>query len=546
MSLTRNVLLMSAGTMTSRILGLVRGIMLAQVIGVFGLTADVFQVANTLPNQFYALVGGGVLNGILVPQIVKARTQADQGEAFTNRIITLAVTFLLVSTLILTLLAPWLVSLFSDDFPPDAQRLATIFAAICLPQVFFYGLYTLLGQILNAHGRFLPYLWAPVLANLVAIAGLVWFKVAGYPLQAPVSQWSTPMILTLAGSATLSILVQAVCLVIPLRRIGFRFRPVWGIRGVGLATTSRIALWTMAGVAVSQAGFAVTSTALTRAANFGTETGAAVPSRGTFDYAFLLFMLPHSLITVSLVTALFTRMAGSVSDGDADGVRRDYRSAILTVAPRLIPASALIATLAPVVTGTLYVGNTLAETRVIAVMVTWMVLGVLPYGWLYLNDRTFFVHDDGKTPFLIQCLVTGTAVSFAVAALLGPPERIGVLVAIGQTTAYVIGALAGMALLRHRLGRLGIAHLLSTCARIAVPAGVYAVLLAWVVGRLLPGLGETRGMAAMLSGGLVLTLAGVAQLALTWFSAHLLGVREIGDAAASIAARVRRRGATGA
>ena len=109
-----------------------------------------------------------------------------------------------------------------------------MFAVICLPQIFFYGLYTILGQVLNAHGRFAGYMWAPALANIVAIAGLVWFQRAGFPTSAAPADWTPEMIAILAGSATLSIVVQALSLVIPLRRIGFRYRPVWGIRGHGL------------------------------------------------------------------------------------------------------------------------------------------------------------------------------------------------------------------------------------------------------------------------------------------------------------------------
>ena len=254
--MTRDVALMTAGTMTSRLFGLARGILLASVIGAAGLTADVFQVANTLPNTLYILVGGGILNGILVPQIVKAKLHDDGGAEFVNRIVTLTTAFLLGSTVLVTLAAPWLVHLFSD-FRADALELSTTFAYICLPQMFFYGMYTLLGQILNARGLFWPYLWAPVVANLVAIVGLIWFRLAGYPLGAPISQWTPAMVAILGGTATLSIAIQAVALIIPLRRLGFRFRPVWGLRGVGLGTSSRVAMWTFAAVAVSQLGFMV-------------------------------------------------------------------------------------------------------------------------------------------------------------------------------------------------------------------------------------------------------------------------------------------------
>ena len=96
-----------------------------------------------------------------------------------------------------------------------ALGLATVFAVICLPQIFFYGLYTILGQVLNAHGRFAGYMWAPALANIVAIAGLVWFQRAGFPTSAAPADWTPEMIAILAGSATLSIVVQALSLLVP-------------------------------------------------------------------------------------------------------------------------------------------------------------------------------------------------------------------------------------------------------------------------------------------------------------------------------------------
>ena len=129
-----------------------------------------------------------------------------------------------------------------------------MFAVICLPQIFFYGLYTILGQVLNAHGRFAGYMWAPALANIVAIGGLVWFQRAGFPTSAAPADWTPEMIAILAGSATLSIVVQALSLLVPLRRIGFRYRPVWGIRGHGLGEVSTVAKWTFGSIVVSTAG----------------------------------------------------------------------------------------------------------------------------------------------------------------------------------------------------------------------------------------------------------------------------------------------------
>ena len=85
---------MAAGTIVSRLSGFVRGILLAAALGV-GLHADVFNIANTVPNMLYILLAGGVVNAVLVPQLVRAmKNDPDGGEAYTNRIITLAVLFL--------------------------------------------------------------------------------------------------------------------------------------------------------------------------------------------------------------------------------------------------------------------------------------------------------------------------------------------------------------------------------------------------------------------------------------------------------------------
>ena len=176
-SLARSSALMALGTVASRLLGFVRTSTLTAVIGI-GLAADTFDVANTLPNQFYLLLAGGVLNAVLVPQITKAATHDDGGHEFVNRLLTISFAIIAVATVVITALAPFLVRLFSAGWDEEALELATAFAFICLPQVLLYGLYTLLGQVLNANGRFAAYMWAPAVANLVAIVGLVVFRLA--------------------------------------------------------------------------------------------------------------------------------------------------------------------------------------------------------------------------------------------------------------------------------------------------------------------------------------------------------------------------------
>ena len=126
-SLARSSAVMTAGTLTSRILGFVKAMLLATAIGVtVGGAADAFDVANKVPNNLYMLLAGGVLNAVLVPQIIRAAKRPDGGQDFVNRLLTLAVITLGAVTLLATLAAPLLVRLYSSSGWSDDQRALAI------------------------------------------------------------------------------------------------------------------------------------------------------------------------------------------------------------------------------------------------------------------------------------------------------------------------------------------------------------------------------------------------------------------------------------
>ena len=137
-----NSAVMAAGTVVSRLSGFVRSTLLAAALGA-KLHADLFNIANTIPNMLYILLAGGVVNAVLVPQLVRAiKDDPDRGDAYTNRIITLAGLFLGVVTILLVVAAPWVIQLFLTDelnaAEYAAQRESIVdFARYCLPQVFF-------------------------------------------------------------------------------------------------------------------------------------------------------------------------------------------------------------------------------------------------------------------------------------------------------------------------------------------------------------------------------------------------------------------------
>jgi putative peptidoglycan lipid II flippase len=535
-SLARSSALMAAGTIVSRLLGFLRAAVLSGVVGI-GVAADTFQVANTLPNQFYLLLAGGVLNAVLVPQITKAAAQDDGGHEFVNRLLTLSFAIIAVATVVVTAAAPLLVRLFSQNWDPEALGLAAAFAAICLPQILFYGLYTLLGQVLNARGHFAAYMWAPALANLVAIAGLLWFKLS-YPSEAPVGSWTPEMIWVLAGTATLGVAAQALVLVIPLRRSGFRFRPTWGLRGSGLRSASRVALWTFAAVAVSQLGFIVTSKVMTRAGDLIEERGQTGAGIFAYGLAFLLFMLPHSLVTVSLVTALFTRLSQAAHRGDTGEVVEDLGRGLRLPAVVLVPATLGVALLGPQLVRVAFYDNSPAAVEAISEVMVAMMVGIVPFGWLYLIQRVYYAFEDARTPFYLQLVVTAVATAANLVAALADPLQTGIVVGLGQTLSNLTAALVGFALLQRRFGSLHLGPTVRVYARLAL-ATLLAGLVCWLVLAALEGAGVD---ASTWSGAAIeLLAAGGSFLVVVLWLAHLLRVEEVTLLLDPLLRRVRAR-----
>jgi putative peptidoglycan lipid II flippase len=524
---------MAAGTIASRVLGVVRAAMQVAVVGAL-LAGDAWDVANTLPNIIYMLLAGGVLNAVLVPQITKAASHADGGREYVDRLLTIAIIGLAVVTVLFTAAAALLVGLYSTPkWNADVRSLSIAFALICMPQIFFYGLYTLLGQVLNARNHFAAYMWAPALANIVAIGGMAYFLTT-YPHGAPVTSWTSPMVWLLAGSATAGVAAQALVLIVPLWRSGFRFRPRWGVRGVGLRTASTVAMWTFAATAVSAAGFIITSRVLTYATQSGVTAGLQVPGKFSYTNAFLIFMLPHSLVTVSLVTALFTRMSRAAHAGDLDEVRADVDRGMRLTAVATVPATVGALVLGFAATATLYQGSTEATTRGIATVMMAMMLGLVPFGILYLLQRAFYAFEDARTPFRLQVVVTVVATMANLASLLLPLRWIAVGVGAGQALSNLAGMAVGLVLVRRKLTALPLQGIRRTYVRLgvaAVLAGAAAYIVQLGVGQVVGG--TLYNLVALVSGGVA--FGGVYVVV-----ARRLQVREIDDLAGPVLERVQR------
>jgi putative peptidoglycan lipid II flippase len=541
-SVMRSSGIMAAGTMVSRVLGLVRSTTLFWAIGRL-LSNDTFTTANTLPSTFFILISGGMLNAVLVPQIVRAtRQQADGGQEYVDRLLTVSIVLMLVATGVLTALAEPLFLLYWGNHASGSVAaggsvaLGTTFALWCLPQMLFYGLYTLIGQVLNARGNFGPYMWAPAVNNVVAITGIGLFIALYGAGTKDISWWGGTSIAVLAGTATLGVVAQALILVPVLYRTGFRWRPRWGLRGVGLRTAGRVAGWSFAAVAVGQLGFVVTSQVVNNAAKAADAAHLKGAGRGIYDNAFLIFMLPHSLVAVSLVTALFTNLAQSAAAGRLDRVRAD-----LSLGVRTTGVATVLSTVAFIVLGrdgarVIMFGNDAADTRSLYVMALAMMVGLVPFSAQYLMQRVFYAFEDARTPFLIQVAVIliWTAGTLAAATAL-PPVWVGVGVSLAMSAANLLGSAISLQALRRRVGPVDGSGMLRSHVRFAA-AAIGAAAPAWLVSFLVHAvLGDDR-----LGALTALALGGVVMLAMYAGLLKAIQADELDTALSPLVARLGR------
>ncbi len=542
MGVARSSIIMAGGTIASRILGFIRTVVLALTIGVTTDAADAFGVANQLPNNVYAIIAGGVLSAVLVPQIVKARAHKDDGHGYIDRLLTLAITVFALVTIAATLAAPFLVSIYTTGWSDAQLALATAFAYWCLPQLFFYGLYSMLGEVLNARSYFGPFMWAPVLSNLVGLIGWVSFLVifgADPTGERTVDQWSQAEIALLAGSSTLGVMAQAFILFFFWRKIGIRFSFNFSWRGVGLRPAIKAASWSLAMVLVSQIGGLVQTVVASRAVADRGE-GPAIASIAAMAIAWLIFMLPHSVVTVSVATAYFTKMSEHVQKKQMHLMKADLRSALrIVVLVNMFSSIALILLSLPVARvfvgefdSTVALGNVLFATM----------FGLIPFGMVFMFQRAFYALEDTRTPFVFTSVQIAFHIAGSIYLFFNMESQFLVMSLAGLTSLTIsIQALTAYLLLRRRIGEIGAAPKGHALTLRVIVAGIvtFVVGTASVVG--LGGIGEDSFAIDSIAGAVgAIFLAGMAMLISYLLTLKLLKVPEIDTALDGIAGILRR------
>ncbi len=535
-SLVRSSGVMALGTLASRGTGFLRTLMLAYALGVTAFSVgNAYNNANTLPNAVYDLMLGGILTSVVVPLLVgAAKRDRDRGEAYTQRMFTLATIALFGLTLVATLAAPLLVDLYAHALTGAERRLTVIFAFFFIPQIFFYGVSSMAGGVLNARDRFAAPMWTPVINNAVVIAVLGLFIATG-GIGTQAASVSGAQIQLLGFGTTLGIIAQTAALFPALHRAGFRWRPRFDFRRAEVAEIRRMAAPLFGYILTTQVSFLVVQNVANTAS---VHPGASFDSFSTYSYAWQLFQLPYAVVGISVITALLPRMSAHAAERRFPLVRDDFSTGVRLSSVIVVPAALLLIVLGgPLAEFLLGHGSTTpAEARYIGEVFGIFSLGLVPYMMFQLLLRVFYALHDSRTPMFVGVAVMAANIAASLLALqLLPAGHVveGLGVAFGL--ANVVGTVLSWRILSRRLGGLDGRRIASTLGRMhaaALPAMLFAWAVTFMIGVLLaPGPAY----------GLVTTvLGGGGGLMLYLLFARGLDVSEVTDLMGTVTRRFRR------
>ena len=433
---------MASGTAASRVTGQIRTILLAWALGTTGYAANAYQAGSMIPQVIYTLVSGGIFNAVLVPQIVRT-LKAKDAETKLNRLITLAITMLLAVTILMALSTPLLTRLYVNG-GPETMALATSFTLWCMPQIFFYGLYTVIGQILAAKDHFTAYAWSSVGANIISCIGFGTFiALFGRATEHPLDFWTADKIALTAGTWTLGVAFQALVLFIPLTKIGLKYRPQFGLRGIGLRSMGPVAAWSVGIVVIDQLANIVITRTSTNAPMLAQQKFGINPldvaGNASYQNAYTIYMLPYSLIAVSLATAIFPKISRAIADHNIAEARTDLSQAMRNMGVIMCYFSvAFVVMPVPIILALL---PSVSVKEAILMAGPLIALGVgLPFASAYLIiQRTFYAFEDGKSPFIFMLFAMGIqAIGVIIGAKLLPPTEWTTMIGTVGAISYIL------------------------------------------------------------------------------------------------------------
>jgi putative peptidoglycan lipid II flippase len=480
--------IMALGTIISRITGFIRGILIVAVLGT-ALLADSYNVANTVPNILYSLLVGGALTAIFIPQLVRSFDQGDGEDGFASRLITTISLLLLVLVVLGMFSAPAIVRLYAPEFFTSGfeveKEIAIAFTRYCLPQIFFLGLFAMLGQVANARGSFAPLMWAPIANNIVGIALFGSFLI--FTPVVKINTISNLQVQILGWGTTLSVVVQALVLLPIVKRLGVHLRPKWGLDGLG--KSFRLAGWTLLYILISQLGYLVTVNVATSAAVRSAQDGIA---RGVgytpYTYAYFVMLLPYSIVTISIITAISPHISRLALGKNVEEVREQLIRAIKLVGVITIPSAVAFLLFGPMITSVIFIGIPLEDSRYIGYVLSALSFGLVAFSINIILIRGFNAFEDSRTQVISVLIINFIGVALSYVSLFTLRNQwVTVGLGIAFSLSYIVGLFATLALLKKHTGVISIkdfagqhVRLFGAAFAVMLPLFILTQYLDWV------------------------------------------------------------------
>lgn len=496
--LARSTAAMTALTLASRLTGLVRVLVVAAVLGTTFL-GNTFQSANSVPNLVFELFAAGALQAVMIPTLVQLLDRGDRDEAgyVAGSLLGLALAVLAVVAAVGMLAAPWvmrvLVAGVASPEVRDAQvHLGTVLLWFFLPQVVLYAAGMVATALLNADGRFALPVAAPIANNLVVVAScwLFWQLRHGAP---PDLDLTAAQTVVLGAGTTLGVLALSALPLMAVVRRGFSLRPRFDLGHPSVRRVVRQSGWAALFLVATQILLGVVLV-LANAVEGGVVA---------YQVAYTLFLVPHALFALPVLTALFPTLARNAAVGDDVAYARTVASGVRAIAYLVLPAAAALAALSGPLARLLLFGAGRSGTAAVASAVLAFAPGLVGYGAFIFLARALYARGDTRTPGLVHLGVVGVA-AVAMAALSGVvdgPGRVAALAA-AHSGAYLAGAVVLGARIRQRMPpqfRPALARPLVAGAAAAAAAGAAM----WLVQQPIPTAGRLASLAAVVVAGTV-------------------------------------------
>ena len=514
--LARSTAIQAAGTALSRVTGFGRIFAFAYALGA-GRLADTYTLANNTPNIIYELILGGILSGTLLPVFVQ-QLRGDGGDGdrtdgwrAVSAVFTLAVVGAAVLSLAFVVVAPLFIRLYTlrtgAQVSRDQITVATDLLRLFAPQVFFYGVISVTTAIVRAQRKFAAPMFAPVLNNLVVIGLFLSYPtVVGIrTLEGVRDDRGAVLLLGLMTTAGVAAMALAQ---FPFRTARRHLRLVWEPRHPAVRTIVGLSGWTVSFVLANQIALFVVY--LLANGRSGDVT--------VYFLTYTIFLLPHGVVSVSIISAVQPELADRWAAGDLAGFRRQLSVGVRSIAALLVPAAVGYVVLARPIVAALLEHGALGDAGAdrVAGTLALMSLGLPAYScWLFLTSA-YQAMQNTRSLFFLYLVENAANIAAAIALypVLGV-QGLGLAFAL----AYAVGSAAAVFDLRRRAGGLDGRALASSLARIGASAAV--------MGAVVLGLGVVLGGSGGFGAALHAGAATVAGVSVYLLATRLFGVSEL-------------------